>query len=284
MVLVEKEIKPGVPMELSPLVTRIVAPNQSVMTGPSTNTYVIGRRELAVIDPGPLSEIHTRRLLDLAESRQGAIRWILCTHTHKDHSPGAAPLNEATGATMLGMPAPDLDAAQDQTFTSDRPMAHGDVLETGDFTIEAVHTPGHVGNHLCFLLRDEGMLFTGDHINNGSTVVILPPSGHMGHYIRSLRLVKEVGATRIAPGHGEVMPEPDKVVDYLVAHRLRREDKVMTCLTRVGPCAVPELVAHVYDDTPVYLHKLAQRSLLAHLIKLEEDGRVAIEDDRWRCV
>src|SRR3954470_10149517 len=175
------DLTPGVPSALSPLVRRIVAPNPGPFTGPGTNTYLVGIDEVAVIDPGPDDEAH---LDAIAGAGSGRIRWILCTHTHPDHSPGAAGLKERTGAEILSF-------ADRDGLVCDRHLADGDTVEGTEFTLRAVHTPGHASNHLCFLLERERLLFTGDHVMDGSTVVISPPDGDMGEYLASLQRLQE---------------------------------------------------------------------------------------------
>ena len=187
--------------EIAGGVRRIVAPNPSMMTGPGTNTYLVGEDAVAVIDPGPEISGHIENIL---EKSTGSIDWILATHTHPDHSPGVRLLAEKTGAEVLGIPAPD-GAQQDATFSPTRVLADGDVLETGEFRLEAVQTPGHASNHVCFLHTGLNWLFTGDHVIDGSTVVINPPDGDMKHYIESLQKCKKLGCAALAPGHGEVI-------------------------------------------------------------------------------
>ena len=174
-----------VPFRLNSRVRRLVAPNPGVMTGPGTNTYLLGDDEVAVLDPGPAIPSHIEAILETAGDR---IRWIVCTHTHPDHSPAWQAVAEATGAQVIGaLPADDM--FQDDTFKPHQELTHDEVLRTPEFTLRAVHTPGHVSNHFCFFLEEEQMLFAGDHIMNGSTVVIVPPSGDMKAYIESLQLL-----------------------------------------------------------------------------------------------
>ncbi len=266
--------------ELAPGVRRIVAPNPSMMTGPGTNTYLFGENEVAVLDPGPNHEIHLANI----RARAGApVRWILVTHTHPDHSPGAAPLAEITGAELLGMSPPDGDH-QDTTFVPDRILADGDLLQTAEFVLEAVHTPGHASNHLCFRHRELDWLFTGDHVIDGSTVVINPPDGNMSQYLRSLARLHAMGCERLAPGHGELIKTPGSVIDWIIEHRLEREEKVFAAVGSHPDQTSHELVPKVYNDVPAKLYALAERSLLAHLLKLEDDGRCEVSDDRWRVL
>ncbi len=270
-------LEPGKTSELSPRVRRIVAPNPSVMTGPGTNTYLVGREQVAVIDPGPDERSHVEAIL---AAGAGRIRWILVTHTHEDHSPAAATLARETGAELWGRAAPG-EPYQDQSFRPDVPFSDGAVLASTEFRLRAVHTPGHVENHFCVLLEEEGMLMTGDHIMNGSTVVIIPPSGDMGHYLDSLQKLKAFPLRRLAPGHGELMPDPVAVIDGIVAHRLQREAKVLRVLATTGGGTLDELVRQAYDDVPTALHIMAKYSLWAHLIKLAREGRAVESGERW---
>ncbi len=266
--------------ELAEGLRRIVAPNPSMMTGPGTNTYLFGKKEIAVLDPGPNHEIHLANI----RARAGApIRWILVTHTHPDHSPGAAPLAEITGAELLGMPPPDGEH-QDTTFVPDRVLGHGDLLQTGEFVLEAVHTPGHASNHLCYRHRELDWLFTGDHVIDGSTVVIDPPDGNMSHYLESLARLHAMGCRRLAPGHGELIKSPESVIDWIIEHRLEREGKVLAAVRSHPGLTTHELVPLVYSDVPEKLYALAERSLLAHLLKLENDGRCKVSVDRWSAL
>ncbi len=272
----------GIPFRLNPHVRRIVAPNPGVMTGAGTNTYLLGDKEVAVLDPGPVIQEHIDAILDAGGDR---IRWIVCTHTHPDHSPAWQAVHEATGAEVIGASPAD-DMLQDNTFSPTRELQHDDVLATEEFTLRAVHTPGHVSNHFCFFLEEERMLFAGDHLMNGSTVVIIPPSGDMKAYIESLQLLLRYKLHLIAPGHGEVMEDPHAIVEWLVNHRLQREAKVIRGLQRTGRSTLDELVKVVYDDVDVGLHDMAKLSLSAHLIKLHQENR-ALEhpdDKAWELI
>lgn len=274
--------EPGIPFRINSRVRRLVAPNPGVMTGPGTNTYLLGDEEVAVLDPGPAIPAHIDAILAAAGDR---IRWIVCTHTHPDHSPAWQAVAEATGAQVIGASPPD-DMFQDKTFKPTLEVQHDHVLATKEFTLRAVHTPGHVGNHYCYFLEEEGMLFAGDHIMNGSTVVIIPPSGDMKAYIESLQLLLKYPLQFIAPGHGDVMPEPTATVDWLVKHRLQREQKVVDSLRSTGRAPLDELVKVVYDDVDTSLHKMAILSLSAHLIKLQHEQRAQLhaENDTWEML
>lgn len=265
--------------ELRPGIRRLVAPNPSMMTGPGTNTYLFGTDEVAVLDPGPLIQSHVETIQRVAEA---PIRWVLVTHTHPDHSPAAVELARATGAELLGKPAPE-GQHQDTTFVPTRVLDDGDKLHTDEFVIKAIHTPGHASNHLCFLHEESNWLFTGDHVIDGSTVVIDPPDGNMKQYIESLRRIGGLGCTALAPGHGEIVGDPGRLVDWIVEHRLEREAKVVAALQVHRDLTSHELVPHVYQDVDPKLYGWAERSLLAHLIKLEEDGAAACRGGRWQA-
>ena len=263
--------------QLQPGIRRILAPNPSMMTGPGTNTYLFGDDAVAVLDPGPVIKDH----LDMIERIADApIRWVLVTHTHPDHSPAAKVLAERTGAELLGRYPPD-GVHQDASFVPDRVLAEGDKLETDEFVLEAIRTPGHASNHVCYYHADSDWLFTGDHVIDGSTVVIDPPDGKMKQYLESLRRVKDMGCAALVPGHGEVIMDPERVIDWLIGHRLEREEKVVVALHEHPGLATHELVPHVYRDVDDKLYPLAERSLLAHLIKLEEEGQATQQSNYW---
>lgn len=276
-----EKIIPGEVVQLNDMVRRVTAPNPGMMTGPGTNTYIVGQEALALIDPGPLSEPHLGVLLETVGSR---LKWIFCTHTHLDHSPGAAALRQASGAQVLGY-APALDdGRQDPTFAPDRVLAHGDTVDCGEFRLRAVHTPGHASNHLCYLFDLKWILFTGDHVMQGSTVVITPPDGDMIAYLKSLEsLLALEGLQYFAPGHGHLIANPHDEARRLIAHRLKREQKLVAAFAAKNPATLDELVSIVYDDVPQRMHPVARRSLHAHLLKLEKEGRVK-GGAAWRLV
>jgi len=262
---------------IAPGVRRLVARNPGFMTGPGTNTYLVGTQAVAVIDPGPHDSLHIERILDAAGGRVSA---VLATHTHPDHSPAIAALAQSTGAEVLGRRAP-AHGRQDATFAPTRTLDDGDVVRIDDLALRALHTPGHASNHVCYLLEGTGLLFSGDHIMQGSTVVIGPPDGNMQHYLQSLARLQSEPITRIAPGHGTVIEDAQAEIARLIAHRLQREAKVAERLRRAGRATLDVLVTSVYDDVDPRLHPVAQGSLLAHLLKLEADGRAAHEDATW---
>ena len=256
----------GKVVELSPLVRRITAGNGSVFTGPGTNTYLVGKEEVTVIDPGPAMQEH----IDVITAAAPIIKQILVTHTHPDHSPGVRLLKENLDIPAYGM-LTNSSKNQDQTFSPERILDDGEVFQEEEFSIEVVHTPGHASNHLCFILKEEKLIFTGDHIMNGSTVVIGPPDGNMKQYIQSLEKLKDYDIEKIAPGHGELLENPHEVADWIINHRLEREKKVFQALQEATKGTPDTLVEKVYDDVDSSLFPIAKASLLAHLIKLEED-------------
>ena len=278
------ELKPGVPVPIGETnipVLRILGRNPGAMTGPGTNSYLIGRNELCLLDPGPLDEQQLQSFLDAIGER--SLKYILLTHTHGDHSPGSAPLAELTGAELVGMPAPDAPG-QDRNFEPAQVWRGGDVLQLDDYSVELIHTPGHVSNHICYLLVEEKMLFTGDHVLQGTTSVILPPDGDMGAYMNSLRLLQSRELRYLAPGHGGLMTEPQREIEKLVAHRLKREEKIVASLQQLGPSTLDELVLLAYDDVAAHLIPWAKKTLLAHLYKLQADSVASIVEEKWQLV
>ncbi len=270
------DIVAGEAKRLDRLVTRIVAPNPGMMTGPGTNTYIVAGAERAVIDPGPDIASHIEKILQFQP-----IHWILCTHTHLDHSPAAAAIQAATGARVLGRPAPP---GQDSSFKPDFVLEDGQRIELKGVTLRAIHTPGHASNHLCYLLEETKMLFTGDHVMQGSTVVINPPDGEMRAYLRSLERLLAEDIAIIAPGHGYLIGAAHKELRRLVAHRRAREQKVVGALGKLGRASLEELLPIVYDDVPARVHRMAARSLTAHLDKLTIEGTVRAAGDRYWLV
>jgi glyoxylase-like metal-dependent hydrolase (beta-lactamase superfamily II) len=257
--------------EIAPGVRRLVARNPGFMTGPGTNTYLVGAGPYLVIDPGPEDAVHVERIFDATDRRIDA---VLATHTHPDHSPAANVIAAAAGAKVMGKHTPE-HGRQDLAFAPSRELNDGDEVSVGDFTLRAVHTPGHASNHLCYLLQGTGLLFTGDHLMQGSTVVISPPDGSMSEYLQSLARLQKEPVARLAPGHGLVIEDAQAEIARIIAHRLQREAKVVDRLGRAGSANIDTLVVSVYDDVDPRLHPVAKSSLLAHLLKLEQEGRVA---------
>jgi glyoxylase-like metal-dependent hydrolase (beta-lactamase superfamily II) len=280
-------IRPGVPFQLiEDRLVRITANNGSMMTGPGTNTYLLCSAvdEWVVIDPGPNDDAHVEATLLALQTLGGRLTKILVTHTHIDHSPAARALKEATGALCLGRLA-DHPALQDAGFVPDKHLRGGERLAFGsDCVVRVIHTPGHASNHLCYLLEGERILFTGDHVMQGSTVIVNPPDGDMDAYLTSLEdLIKVAGQDfdAFAPGHGFLMEDTSRVLAGLIAHRLRREEKVRLALAEMRSASLDELVVHVYDDVDVARHRVAKRSLAAHLLRLERLGQAKQHEGRW---
>ncbi len=272
-----ENIIPGVAVTIAPGIVRITAPNPGVMTGPGTNSYIIGERELVVVDPGPAIDSHVAALREAVGER---LKWIVCTHTHLDHSPAAAALKAATGARVAGRLA-EQDGRQDGDFAPDLLLQDSDTVAVDGMTLRAVHTPGHASNHLCYLLEEQKLLFTGDHVMQGSTVVISPPGGEMQAYLASLEKLLALDLAALAPGHGHRIDTPHEEARRLIAHRLKRESKIVAALAHRHPATLDELVVVAYDDVSAKLHPVARRSLHAHLIKLEREGRARVTEERW---
>ena len=279
------DIQVATAVRLSPRLIRVTADNGSLMTGPGTNTYLLGggeRNEWAVIDPGPLDEGHVEAIIKAAP---GPIRWIFATHTHNDHSPACVPLQQRTGATVYGRVA-DHREWQDASFAPDVHLKGGERFELPGpdgqtTTLHAIHTPGHASNHICYRLEEEKLLFTGDHVMQLSTVVINPPDGDMAAYLLSLRALAGLDLDWLAPGHGFLMAQPNRAIEAIVAHRLKREAKVLDALRTLGPADADTLLGRVYDDVKPQLLAMALRSLRSHLLKLRDDGVAREREGRW---
>ena len=265
------------PVALLKNVMRLTAPNPGVMTGPGTNTYWMGdpTSGYIVIDPGPADPDHLEKIW---RATSGQIRMIVCTHSHPDHSPGAKPLQALCKDSPLGLPPilglPSAPTANAQSqFTPDRALAHMEVLKVGEHSLKVLHTPGHAANHLCLALLEDGLLFSGDHILNGSTTVINPPDGNMNDYLDSLDLLASECRTHnlafILPAHGYVLGFAEQAITQLKAHRLKREAKVLAAMQALPHGSLNEWVALAYDDVPERLWPVAARSLQAHVDRIQ---------------
>lgn len=267
----DDELAPaGVPQRLSDRVVRILAPNPSPMTGPGTNTYVVGDGPVVIIDPGPDVPEHVEAVR--AEVGDRKVQGIVATHHHSDHWPAAVPLAEIFGTRTYG------HGHIAGGFRPSSVLPHGAVVVARNGRLRAEHTPGHASDHLCLLLEKEHALFTGDHVMSGSTVVIAPPDGDMADYMRSLEHVRTLGLERIYPAHGPVIDDPVAYIDWYLAHRRAREAQVLAAV-RDGVTTVPGIVARLYADVPALLHPVARFSVLAHLRKLADDGHVRADAD-----
>lgn len=278
------DFPPGEAHQVSPLIRRIVAPNPSAFTFHGTGTYIVGRGKVAVIDPGPMIESHLHAILDAL--RGESVSHILVTHTHIDHSPLARPLQRATGAPVWGCgphgsgpheEGVKVEEGGDFDFAPDRQLAHGDAVAGAGWSLEAVHTPGHTSNHLCFALREEQALFTGDHVMGWSTSVISPPDGDMRAYMASLELLQRRDDAVYWPTHGRPVREPEPFVAAFIAHRREREAAILACV-REGIGRIRDMVPRIYGNTiPPQLYPAAARSVFAHVIDLAERGVVRAE-------
>jgi glyoxylase-like metal-dependent hydrolase (beta-lactamase superfamily II) len=260
--------------EVAPGVRRLTAPNPGLMTGPGTNTYLVGDQTPVVVDPGPDDATHTAAIV-AAAAPLGPIRTIVVTHTHVDHAPGAAALAAATGARVVGFAAAEgfaPDECAGEGWSLQCPLA---AEAPGRLTLRALHTPGHASDHLCWLVEEHGLLLTGDHVMHGSTVVIRPPDGDLHQYLASLVRVRDEtpAINTLGPGHGRLMDRVPEVVDALVAHRLGRHERVADVLARCGEGTVDELLPEVYGDVTERQLPVARYSLWAHLRALVEEGR-----------
>lgn len=279
----DQQVTYGIPDAPAPGVLRLTAPNPSPYTHTGTQSYIVGTRDVAVIDPGPADPAHIEALLRAIDGRP--VRAILCTHTHRDHSPAAAPLKAATGGPIVGCApltlddlGPRADAAFDADYVPDRVLADGDGVTGEGWTLTAVATPGHTSNHLCFALEGTGILFTGDHVMGFATSVVSPPDGDMGAYMASLDVLQRRSDTLYLPGHGPEVTKPAQLVRGMAGHRRQRENQILRLLGE-GPAAIPAMVARMYVGLDPRLVGAAGRSVLAHLLDLRARGRVAGEED-----
>ena len=273
---------------LSPLVRRVLAPNPSPFTYTGTQTYLVGHGDVAVIDPGPDDPAHVDAILAAAAGE--TIGAILCTHTHRDHSPAALLLKAATGATIIGCAplsldddGPRADAAFDTDYAPDRVLRDGERLSSGGWTIEAIATPGHTSNHLCYALIEEAALFTGDHVMGWSTTVVSPPDGDMAAYMASLALLQTSADTVYYPAHGEPVTNPQQFVRGLAGHRKQREGQILRLLGE-GVGLVADMVPRMYAGIDARLYGAAGRSVLAHLIDLQTRGLTREHAGHWQAI
>ena len=268
----------GAVAELTPLIRRVIARNPSDFTFHGTGTYIIGRGEVAIIDPGPDLAEHVDAILAAVAGER--VSHILVTHTHLDHSPATRPIKAATGAPAFGYgphgtrrAGPQVEEGADYDFSPDVAVRDGDVLAGADWTVEAVHTPGHTSNHLCFALHEEAALFSGDHVMGWSTTVVSPPDGDMHAYMRSLDKLAARAERIYWPTHGGPIEDPARFVAALAAHRRDRERQIADCLGD-GLDTIPAMVARIYAEVPTALHGAAGQTVLAHLIHMVATGRV----------
>jgi glyoxylase-like metal-dependent hydrolase (beta-lactamase superfamily II) len=263
--------------QVSPLIRRVVADNPSAFTYKGTGTYIVGHGKVAVIDPGPLLDAHVEALMHALEGE--TVTHILITHTHSDHSPAAAPLKKLTGAKTYGYGPHGSGAGEedgDTDFVPDVELRHGDMIFGDGWTIEAVHTPGHTSNHLCFALREEKVLFSGDHVMGWSTSIVSPPDGDMTAYMASLELLLGRDDETYWPTHGPAIRDPKTLVRAFIAHREDREHQIIAQL-KAGRTRIADMVPVMYAAVDKRLHPAAARSVFAHMGRLVAQGRVVTD-------
>jgi glyoxylase-like metal-dependent hydrolase (beta-lactamase superfamily II) len=269
--------------QVSPLIRRIVADNPGPFTFMGTGTYIVGQGEVAVIDPGPDLPAHLEAIVRTLDGER--VTHILVTHHHSDHSPLAAPLAHLTRAPIYGCAVKShqaddsgvkVEAGHDLSFKPDVEVCEGATIKGNGWTIEAIPTPGHTSNHICYALAEENACFTGDHIMGWSTTVITPPDGDMAAYFASLERIRARSFATLWPTHGPPVTEPGPFIDAYIGHRKNREAQILAAI-EAGLSTIPEMVARLYVDVDPRLHPAAARSVLAHLIQLVDEGRVASE-------
>ncbi|WP_033922373.1 MBL fold metallo-hydrolase [Sphingomonas sp. 37zxx] len=278
----------GVAITLAPLVARVLAPNPSPFTHTGTQTHLVGRETLAVIDPGPDDPRHLAALLAAIDARP--VTAIVITHTHRDHSPLSRALKAATGAPIIGCAplamedlGPRADAAFDFDYAPDRVLADGEAIAGDGWTLEAVATPGHTSNHLAFALPQAEALFSGDHVMGWSTTIVSPPDGDMTAYMASLEKLMQREDRVYYPGHGEAIDNPRRLVRGMLGHRKQREGQILRLL-HAGTGDVPAMVERMYAGIDRRMWPAAERSVLAHLIDLARRGLAIEEGTSWRSV
>ena len=265
------------------VINKIIAPNPGPFTGEGTNTYLIGKNDITLVDPGPAINSHIDKILKVGN---GNIKRILVTHTHQDHSPAAKDLFKILKVPVYGNYADDSIEIQDSSFKNTHHLVDQDKISTKEYSIKIIHTPGHASNHFCFYVEENKFLLTGDHIMGGSTVVIAPPDGCMEDYINSLKKINKLEIKVIAPGHGDYIDNPHDLISWTINHRLKREKKVISKLKKLKQSNLEDLLKEVYDDVNVALHPIAIYSLQAHLLKLTNEKKVSYDHfkDIWSMI
>ena len=276
----------GIPIQLEPLVVRVLAPNASPYTYTGTQTHIVGTTDLAVIDPGPDDPAHIDALMRVIDGRP--VEAIVVTHHHRDHSPATRPLQSLTGAPIVGAAPFDLadagaqaDASFDAAYLPDRVLSEGDTVTGEGWKLEAIATPGHTSNHLAFALPETKALFSGDHVMGWSTTIVSPPDGNMTAYMASLEKLMGRDDRVYYPGHGEAIDKPQRLVRGMLGHRKQREGQILRLL-REDAKAIPAMVARMYVGLDARLVPAAARSVLAHLYDLRSRGLVREEGAVWQ--
>ena len=269
----------GTAMQVTPQIRRVVARNPNAFTFKGTGTYIVGRGNVAIVDGGPDLPEHVEAVLNAV--RGETVTHLVVTHTHADHSPATAALKKATGAKSYGFgphprqPGETVEQGGDFGFAPDVKVGDGDAIDGSGWTLEAVHTPGHISNHLCFAVPEDNAMLSGDHVMGWSTAVISPPDGNMSQYFASLRKLLPRQEALLIPTHGAEIRDPRPFVQAYIDHRLDRERQIMACLAE-GPRTIPQMVERMYVAVPKHLHPAAGRSVLAHLVQM-------VADERLRC-
>ena len=280
------DAEPGEIVELSPSLRRVTSPNPSMFTFKGTNTYIVGRGSVAIVDPGPVSPEQAAAIMNAVKGE--TVTHIIATHTHNDHSPGIPAIQKATGAPTYGFGPHGAGARRDWPFDSpeggdknfipDNLVVDGDLIRGEGWTLEAIHTPGHISNHLCLSLKEENILLSGDHVMAWSTSIVSPPDGDMTDYMASLRKLLKRSESVYYPGHGGPVTNPRAFVEAFISHREARESQIQNCLSS-GPKTIPVMVEVMYADVDKSLHRAAGRSVLSHLLAMWERGEVAAAEN-----
>lgn len=282
----ELDGEPGEVVALTPRLRRVTAPNPSMFTYKGTNTYIVGHGKVGIVDPGPVSAEHAAAILKAVADE--TVTHIIATHTHNDHSPGIPAIEAATGAPTYGFGPHGIGARRDWPFDSpeggdmgfdpDHRVGDGALIEGEGWTLEAVHTPGHISNHLCLALKEDNVLLSGDHVMGWSTSIVSPPDGDMTHYMASLAKLLDRDEAVYYPGHGGPIEKPKPFVKAFIKHRKAREAQIRRCLAD-GPGDIPTMVEAMYAGVDRRLHRAAARSVLSHLLAMWERGEIACPDD-----
>ena len=266
--------------KISPLIRRIIANNPGPFTFTGTGTYIIGKENLAIIDPGPIDQNHFDAIIKSTKGQ--TITHILLTHNHNDHSPLAKKIKEETGAKIYFknlsndiQTEDQFEEGYDKDIEGDIELSDGDIIETNEWTVEAIHTPGHTSNHICYSLAEEDVLFSGDHVMGWSTTVIVPPDGDMNDYINSLKKLLKRSENNFYPTHGPIIERPKELVTKYIEHRMEREKQITEAI-KLGNKKIPDMVKIIYKDVDISLHPAAAMSTLAHLIRMKENNEIAV--------
>jgi len=282
----EFDAEPGEVVSLTPHLRRVTSPNPSMFTFKGTNTYIVGKGRVAIIDPGPVSEVHAAAIMAAVAGE--TVTHIIATHTHNDHSPGIPAIKAATGAPTYGFGPHGVGARRDwpfdspeggdRSFVPDHEVPDGGLIKGEGWTLEAIHTPGHISNHLCLSLKQDNVLLSGDHVMGWSTSIVSPPDGDMTQYMASLRKLLGRTETTYYPGHGGPITDPQAFVTAFIRHREARETQIRDCL-RDGSKTIPTMVSVMYADVDPGLHRAAGRSVLSHLLAMWERGEIAAAEN-----